>query len=347
MSVGCGDPEAYLSRDAGSASPGTGGSGGTGGTGGTISPSGGAGNFSTGLAGDGGADSVGTGFGGTTGAAGSTTGAAGQMGAAGSTGGAAGATGGTGPGAAGTGGAGGVGGATMGGAGTTGAAGHAGAAGATGAAGSAGATGAAGTTGAGGMAGSGAGGTGGVKVVTGACAGKVHAAAAVIDTFEDGSLTNWYEYKDSTVGATLSPLTIVSPGAASTSKALQLSGSGFQGFGAGAGFMTLCTDASAFQGITFWAKGTSGTSNDIALQVAIPQTQATADGGDCTTSCFDHPSKKVALTSAWQQYHVLFTDLAQAGFGAPAKYAGIVMALNWVSIEGPAVNFQIDEISYY
>jgi hypothetical protein len=314
--AGCGDPESYYRNDAGPSSGGAAGANGFAGA--------------TGTAGVGSVGTAGSGAAGATGAAGSTAGTAGSIGGTAGVVGTAGSNGTAG--AVGT-------------AGATGGAGRAGTAGASGAAGAVGTAGAAGTAGVSGTAG--AGGTGGVKVVTGACAGKVHAAAAVIDTFEDGSLTNWYEYKDSTANATLNPLAIVSPGAASTNKALHLSGSGFQGFGAGAGDMILCTDASAFQGITFWAKGTSGTSNDVALQVAIPATQATADGGDCASSCYDHPSKKVVLTTAWQQYHVLFSDLAQAGFGAPATYAGIIMALNWVSTEGPNVDFQIDEISYY
>lgn len=320
--AGCGDPESYYRSDAGSSGGGSAGLSGSGAAGsGDVTGTAGVG--SSGTAGSGGA--------------GGALGEAGATGVAGSLGGTAGSVGGA-AGAVGTAGAIGSAGAT-GGAGRTGAAGVAGTAGAAGAAGAAGSAGVSGTAGMGGM--------GGMKVVTGACAGKVHVAAGVIDTFEEGALTNWYEYKDSTASATLNALAIVSPGAASTNKALHLSGSGFQGFGAGAGDMILCTDTSAFQGITFWAKGTSGTSNDIALQVAIPATQATADGGDCASACFDHPSKKVALTTAWQQYRVLFSDLAQVGFGAPAKYAGIIMALNWVSTEGPNVDFQIDEISYY
>jgi len=55
----------------------------------------------------------------------------------------------------------------------------------------------------------------------------------------------------------------------------------------------------------------------------------------------------VLLSSSWQQYHLLFTDLAQVGFGNPASYGGVVMALNWASIEGPSLDFEIDEISFY
>ena len=310
--VACGGPEGFKGAvDAGHGGPPPLGATGTGGK--SASITGAAGSSAAGVAGD-----VGTGVGGATGVAGAsggagTTSVAGASGAAGLT-----ADAGT-TGAAGT----------TGGAGTTGAAGMEG---------SAGTTGAAGTMGVGGAGG---------KVVTGGCAGKVKTAAALIDNFEGGSLTSWYEYKDSTANASLAALAIASPGANGTSKAIHLSGTGFQGFGAGLGTMMICTDTSAFQGVTFWAKGTSGTSNDIALQVALPQTQAVADLGDCTSKCYDHPSKKVALTSTWQQYSVKFTDLAQAGFGNPATYAGLVMALNWVSIEGPNVDLQVDEISFY
>ena len=185
-------------------------------------------------------------------------------------------------------------------------------------------------------------------MITGACATKVHTLVGnVIADFESGSLTDWYEYKDATASSTLNPIAIVMPGAAATTRAARLSGSGFQGFGAGLGVQLRCLDGTGHQGITFWAKGTAGTSNTIALQVAIPATHAVADGGDCTSKCYDHPSKKVLLGAAWQQYNVKFTDLAQAGFGTPATYDGIIMALNWVSIEGPSVDFQIDEIAFY
>jgi hypothetical protein len=176
----------------------------------------------------------------------------------------------------------------------------------------------------------------------------VHAlATSLIASFESSDLTDWYEYKDSTAGATLSPLATVTPGAAGTAHALHLAGSGFAAFGAGVGVQLRCLSGSGHQGITFWAKGTSGTSNTIQLQVAIPATHAVADGGDCTTKCYDHPSKKVTLGSAWQQYNVKFSDLTQAGFGTPATYGGIIMALNWVSLEGPTVDFQVDEVSFF
>jgi hypothetical protein len=377
MAVGCGDPEGYkqqvadgsvlpaTSGQAGSASTGAAGTGAAGSTTGAAGSSAGVGTAggpgtagTTGLAGAGAAGTTGAaggpGAAGTTGAAGSTgaagvTGAAGTtgaagMGAAGATGaagkpaaGAAGTTGAAGSGAAGTTGAAGTGAAGTGAAGTTGAAGVTGAAGTTGVAGT---MGGAGTTGAAGT---------GAPVVTGACAGKTHKLPAppLVYSFEDGSLTAWYSYKDATAGATLNPTAVVMPGANGTTRAGRLSGTGFQGFGAGVGYGLACLDAVGYQGISFWARGTSGTDNNIALQVAIPATHAVADGGDCATRCFDHPSKRIVLTPNWQQYQVKFSDLTQAGFGNPATYQGIIMALNWVSIAGPNLDFSIDEIAFY
>ena len=65
------------------------------------------------------------------------------------------------------------------------------------------------------------------------------------------------------------------------------------------------------------------------------------------SGCNDHPSKRVTLTPQWKQYTVAFSELAQAGFGVTAKYDGIMMALNWVSLAGPGVDFWVDEVALY
>jgi hypothetical protein len=85
----------------------------------------------------------------------------------------------------------------------------------------------------------------------------------------------------------------------------------------------------------------------IKVQVALPATHSVANGGDCTENCFDHPSKTIVLTPDWKQYTAAWSELAQAGFGAPAKFNGIIMALNWVSLAGPNVDFWIDEVALY
>jgi hypothetical protein len=233
-------------------------------------------------------------------------------------------------------------------AGATGMAGAMGSAGAAGATGGAGATGSAGATGGAGAAG-GAGATGGGGI-TGACAGKVHALGAadtLIADFEAAGLTGWYEYRDATAGGTLSPLALVTPGASGSAHGGHLAGTGLPAFGAGLGLGLACWDASRFVGVTFWAKGTAGPSNSLALQVALPATHAVANGGDCVARCFDHPSKSVVLGAEWQSYSIKFIDLQQAGFGDPATYKGLIMALNWVSLAGPNVDVYVDQIAFY
>jgi len=180
-----------------------------------------------------------------------------------------------------------------------------------------------------------------------ACDGKtrkVTAADPFIGDFESGDLHGWYDF-----GATgaLNVLAAVGPGAIGTTRAGHLAAVGLTSFGAGMGFGTGCWDVSALDGISFWAKGSAGGDNVIQFQVAIPATHGVAFGGDCTDKCNDHPSKKLTLTGGWKQYAVAFTELTQAGFGAPAKYDGIMMAINWVSVSGPAVDFWVDEVALY
>jgi hypothetical protein len=162
--------------------------------------------------------------------------------------------------------------------------------------------------------------------------------------FESGDMHGWYDY--TSTGA-LNKLVAATPGAVTTTKAGHLAAGGLMSFGAGLGFGTGCWDTSALDGISFWAKGTAGAANTIQVQVAIPATHAVANGGDCVDKCFDHPSKTVTLTGDWKQYTVTFAELKQAGFGNPAQYQGVMMALNWASVEGPNVDFWIDEVALY
>src|SRR5260370_11335748 len=113
------------------------------------------------------------------------------------------------------------------------------------------------------------------------------------------------------------------------------------------GFGTGCWGVSSLDGISSWAKGCAGASSVVQFQVAIPATHGVPFGGDCTDKCNDHPSKKFTLAGDWKQYSVAFTELAQAGFGAPAKYNGVMMAMNWVSLSAPAVDFWLDEVALY
>ena len=181
----------------------------------------------------------------------------------------------------------------------------------------------------------------------GACTGKTRVVSLgedFIADFETVALSGWYDYGAS--GA-LNLLELGSPGAVGTAHAGHLAAAGLSSFGGGIGFQTLCWDTSVFDGIAFWAKGMAGSDNRFQFQVAIPATHSVANGGDCVSNCFDHPSKQLVFTTNWVQYVVPFSDLKQAGWGAPASYAGIIMALNWVSVDASTVDFWVDEVALY
>jgi hypothetical protein len=210
----------------------------------------------------------------------------------------------------------------------------------------------AGSTGAGGAAGAAGAGGGGADAGPSdgphsACDGKTRKITSLdpfIADFESGDMHGWYDF-----GATgaLNLLTDGAPGAIGTARAGHLAAAALTSFGAGMGFGTGCWDVSSLDGVSFWAKGSAGVDNAVQFQVAIPATHGVQFGGDCVAQCNDHPSKKLMLTPQWKQYAVAFKDLTQAGFGTPAQYSGVMMALNWVSLSGPAVDFWIDEVALY
>jgi hypothetical protein len=194
-----------------------------------------------------------------------------------------------------------------------------------------------------------AGGDGGMEgsIGNGACAGKLRkmtAADLFISDFENGSLHGWYDFG---AAGPLNKVAFAVPGAVGTLRAGRLAATELTSFGAGMGFGTGCWDVSSLDGISFWAKGAAGSDNVIQVQVAIPATHGVEVGGDCVARCNDHPSKRVTLTPQWKQYTVAFAELTQAGFGVAAKYDGVMMALNWVSISGPSVDFSVDEVALY
>jgi hypothetical protein len=101
-----------------------------------------------------------------------------------------------------------------------------------------------------------------------------------------------------------------------------------------------CVDVTAFDGVTFWAKGKAG--SKVEVNFVIPETNAVADGGDCTTGCYSHPRKSITLTADWAQYSVTFAS-ATAG---NAKVQGRIQELGWLSPDSDW-DFSLDEIQFY
>ena len=81
--------------------------------------------------------------------------------------------------------------------------------------------------------------------------------------------------------------------------------------------------ASAYHGISFWAKGTVPFQAGIAVPATTP---TTSDSGTCATMCSDNFSMTVAPPpdgTTWKQFTITFADMttfAQAGWGTPATF---------------------------
>ena len=223
-----------------------------------------------------------------------------------------------------------------------------------------GSSGSAGTAGTGGASGngasgaSGASGSGGVSIVD------------LIDDFEsgDGSLpaTNgrdgaWYSYNDETVGGVQSPVpaTMFTPesgGPSGAGLAAHTTGSGFTLWGAGIGAdfnnngsVRGSYDASAYQGVTFWARG----SVTLNFKILSAPTTPIDQGGTCSaTDCEDHHQAAVSLNGSWAQYSFSFAELTQQGWGSAATFnAKEVISLQFEVEQDTAFDFWVDDIGFY
>jgi len=239
--------------------------------------------------------------------------------------------------------------------GNAGASGSAGTgAGATGGAGAAGGSGgASGSGGAGGATG-GSGGSAGTSSAPSICDNNTYElplAEAFVDDFESTTrFPGWYSFAD-TPAANYTAIARAAGGAISTGMAGHVSATGVKaptagGFGAGFGFsmkdgQMRCAGIAAFDGVSFWAKGTAGANNALTFQAVLAATQAVKDGGDCTASCYNHPAKAVTLTSEWKQYTVKWTELA-----GTHQVNGVILGLNWIT-PGPDFDIWVDEVTLF
>ncbi len=157
---------------------------------------------------------------------------------------------------------------------------------------------------------------------------------ALLDDFEDGDSSieqvagragYWGTYNDGTGTQTPAPGSPLKPeagGANSTGYAIHTSGSGFSDWGAGlqvdlnnSGSRSPY-DASAYGGITFFARG----SGNVRIELVTTAISVPADGGNCAEDCYDSHGANITLGDAWQQHTVVFGDVAQEGWGAPAAF---------------------------
>jgi hypothetical protein len=109
-----------------------------------------------------------------------------------------------------------------------------------------------------------------------------------------------------------------------------------------------CVDASAFQGISFWAMSTATTNNKISAGFVVPSQNMVMNGGDCpdtnAAGCNNYPQKNLVLTSTWAQYTVDFSEVT--GSKGAKVVAGKIQQILWLA---PTTDwdFSLDEVAFY
>ena len=231
--------------------------------------------------------------------------------------------------------------------------------------------------GAGGAGAGGAGGAGGqAAAAVGGCSDPDPGVVDYLDDMEDGNamilgrdgrIGYWYTYHDPTAG-TLNPDMGVDPvmepivggRCGASAKAMRVTGSGFNDWGAGFAFSLKYMagkeqpyDATRFSGITFWAR--IGETSTSQIQLGIGDQWSRPDGGHCTIeagpmTCYDTFGTLMTFTTTWQRYTVRFAQMQQRSFGLPraALDTTALMTVEFGIPPGaPVFDIWIDDVAFF
>lgn len=190
------------------------------------------------------------------------------------------------------------------------------------------------------------------KTLSGDTSGK----PSLIDDLEDGDSRvtpkqgrsgGWFAYDDGSAGTRTEP-EIKSADRPGSQKAMCISGEGFTGWGGGMGLSLvgegtsrMLYDASAYTGITFWARG-SGTFRAMLVD------KYSDPAASLCTSCYDHFQAPFTPSSEWKQYTFSWKDLKQLGFGEmkPNVCAAGLFALQFQWSGSQAFELCLDDIAF-
>jgi endoglucanase len=197
--------------------------------------------------------------------------------------------------------------------------------------------------------------------------GKPCPAEGVIDDCEDGNNQvapnkgrsgYWYTFMDK-AGSTTTPaaggtFTMSKGGANGSGQAARVSGKigGGNIVYAGVGFNFIdpkgAYNASAYKGISFWAKVGEGSVKSVRLKV--PDVDTDPDGKVCS-ECFNDFGTDLELTTTWTKYTVPFSSMGQLqGWGSPHPGAIVpskLYGVQWqVNSPGASYDLWVDDIAF-
>jgi endoglucanase len=200
--------------------------------------------------------------------------------------------------------------------------------------------------------------------------GKKCPPDAVIDDGEDnnhqaiaqkGRGGYWYTFVDK-AGSTVSPTAgeqggtfAMAPGGANGSAfaaraTAKLAGGNVVFAGVGVNFTDPKGpyDASAYKGISFWAKRSETSASKV--RVKLPDVNTDPDGKVCT-ECYNDFGMDIELTPAWTKYTIPFNQMSQqSGWGAPRTAAIEVTRVYGIQLQastpGAEFDIAIDDLEF-
>ncbi len=198
----------------------------------------------------------------------------------------------------------------------------------------------------------------------------------VIDTFEDqnpalptneGRKGVWYQFHDSAgTNQTFGIEGIPGTRGSASQYGVHTSGSGYTSWGAGIGVDLNASgstknayDASAYTGITFWARTASVTNSGKSLMVVFPDGNSVYNVAGGLTACKDIPTVgatnnncdknmyvNVTLAAAWQKYTVNFADVSSDGGSLTTLATDQLVSIQFRSATGAIFDFWIDDVVF-
>jgi hypothetical protein len=174
---------------------------------------------------------------------------------------------------------------------------------------------------------------------------------------QDGRAGSWYWYNSEDDGEAQSFELVADDSAPSgASRVLHSAGGGFEWAGVGLGlrwgyedddgtWIECAYDASAYQGVQFWARGSATLRFSASMPAVIP----ISAGGTCDevqTPCWNPHAVELELTEQWQHYVLPFTDFVQTGGSLGPLDAASIRTMEF-QFEQPAdFDLWLDDFSF-
>jgi len=172
----------------------------------------------------------------------------------------------------------------------------------------------------------------------------------------------WYAFHDDTAGGVMVPggsqlpPTALDPARGDSEFGVFASAAGFTTWGAGIGVDLNNSgekepyDASAYDGIVFWAKG-STTGTPVELRVPIPATAPPGEGGSCTAAsgCSGYHRYTLGeLDDEWQQISIHFCQLIQPSWALEAEFdSSQILSIQFQGTETSDFEIWVDDLSFF